>query len=311
MRNLKRVCAISAVLGGLTVSLAFAQAPAFDAVSIKVVKLSSHPTFGNWGGPGTKDPGRLHLCCVGMFSLVMRAFDVELDQISGPAWIMDNSGPNLYQLDATMPASTTKAQLQVMLQNLLRDRFHMQFHREKRNYPGYELIIAEGGAKLKESKPGPQTASSDISQPPKRAADGTLVLPPGPQLFTSLGAGVIIVQAQEKPLDEFVKGLGRIVAQSLGENPNDFESPKPRVIDNTGLTGLYDFTLRFACEACQFAAVNGGFPAAAIPMDGSTSDVPSIFVALPRQLGLKLIKTRDIALDVIAIDHIDKSPTRN
>src|SRR5215813_10271544 len=155
MEHIMRAFVVSVVLACLTVVIASGQQPVFDAASIRVVKLSSHPTFGNWGGPGTKDPGRIHFCCVGMFSLVMRAFDVELDQISGPSWIMDNMGPNLYQLDATMPATTTKAQLQVMLQNLLRERFHLQIHREKRNFPGYELVVADGGPKLKESRPDP------------------------------------------------------------------------------------------------------------------------------------------------------------
>ena len=56
----------------------------------------------------------------------MRAYDVELDQIIGPAWIMENMGPNLYQADATMPPNTTKAEYQLMMQQLLRERFHLQ-----------------------------------------------------------------------------------------------------------------------------------------------------------------------------------------
>src|SRR5579862_5487272 len=88
----------TAILGWLTAIALLGQEPAFDAVSVKVVKLASHPVFGNSGGPGTSDPGRVHLCCVGMFSLVMRAYDVELDQISGPSWIMDNMGPTFIRL---------------------------------------------------------------------------------------------------------------------------------------------------------------------------------------------------------------------
>jgi uncharacterized protein (TIGR03435 family) len=67
------------------------QNPVFDAVSVRLVDLSSHPAFTNCGGPGTGEPGRIHLCCIGMFSLLMRAFDVDLDQINGPSWIMDNN----------------------------------------------------------------------------------------------------------------------------------------------------------------------------------------------------------------------------
>jgi uncharacterized protein (TIGR03435 family) len=158
----------TAMLGCLSAVAMLGQKPAFDAVSIKVVKLASHPVFGNTGGPGTSDPGRVHLCCVGMFSLVMRAYDVEPDQISGPSWIMDNMGPNLYQIDATMPANTTRAEFQVMMRNLLEERFHIEVHRERHNFPGYELVVADGGPKLKESNPDPNFADSDSSQMPKR-----------------------------------------------------------------------------------------------------------------------------------------------
>src|SRR5277367_3257067 len=151
MRALTRAVA----LGSLTIAGSRGQQPTFDAASVKAVDLRAHPTFGNSGGPGTADPGRIHLCCVGMFSLLMRAYAVEIDQIVGPSWIMENMGPNLYQIDATMPAETTKVQLQFMMQNLLIERFHLKVHRETRNFAGYELVVAKGGPKLKESSSDP------------------------------------------------------------------------------------------------------------------------------------------------------------
>lgn len=300
----------TAMLGLLSAVAMLGQKPAFDAVSVKVVKLASHPLFGNTGGPGTSDPGRVHLCCVGMFSLMMRAYDVELDQISGPSWIMDNMGPNLYQIDATMPANTTRAEFQVMMRNLLEERFHIEVHRERHNFPGYELVAADGGPKLKESNPDPNFADPDSSQMPKRNADGALALPPGPRMFTSLGRGMVIVQSQEKPINDLVKILGRLIAQSLGEDANDFASPKPRVVDKTGLTGNYDFTLRFSCESCQFGAANGMFSGPPTRTD-APDGVPNIFVALQKQLGLKLVKIKEIPLDIIVVDHVDKTPTAN
>lgn len=119
----------------LLAPLCSAQATVFDAVSVKVVDLASHPAFGNSGGPGTGDPGRIHLCCVGMFALLMRAYGVDVDQIAGPSWILENMGPNLYQVDATMPPGTTKAQYQLMMQNLLAERFHLAMHRDTRSFP--------------------------------------------------------------------------------------------------------------------------------------------------------------------------------
>jgi len=202
---------------------------------------------------------------------------------------MDNMGPVLYGVDATMPATTTRAEFQLMMQNLLEKRFHLQAHRERRNFPGYALMIAEGGPKIKESKRG--------------AA--------GPQMLTSLGWGVMTVQSRQKPLSDLVQAMGRMINQSLGEHPNDYESPKARVIDRTGLAGIYDFTLRFSCELCQFAATNGAVaPPAPQPAD-SPGGEPSIFTALQKQLGLKLVKIRDVPLDVIVIDQADKIPTAN
>jgi uncharacterized protein (TIGR03435 family) len=45
------------------------------------------------------------------------------------------AGQTLYDIDATMPPGTTKEQFQEMLQNLLVERFHLEFHRERRNFP--------------------------------------------------------------------------------------------------------------------------------------------------------------------------------
>jgi uncharacterized protein (TIGR03435 family) len=305
-----RAFARAALLCCLTAVMALAQQPAFDAASVKVVNLASHPVFGDKGGPGTDDPGRVHFCCVGMYSLLMRAYDVEVDRIVAPSWVMENVGPNLYQVDATMAPGTTKAQYQAMMQRLLRERFHLQIHREKRNFPGYELVIAEGGPKLKESAPDPNGVALGVGNFPKRDAAGMFVLPPGPQMYTSLGWEVITVQARQKPIGDLVKVMGRMINQSLGENPNDWASPKSRVTDRTGLTGTYDFTLRFACELCQFAAANGAMPAIP-PGGGSVTSEPSIFVALQKQLGLKLNKIKDIPLDMIVVDRVEKVPTPN
>jgi len=77
-----------------------------------------------------------------------------------------------------------------------------------------------------------------------------------------------------------------------------FDSPKPRVLDKTGLTRTYDFTLRFSCEACQFAVTNGSVALPAASTDStSASGFSNLFLALPKQLGLKLVKVKDITLD--------------
>lgn len=214
-----------------------------------------------------------------------------------------------------MRPGTTKAQFQSMMQNLLAQRFHLEAHRQTRNFPGYELVIAKGGPKFKESADQAQAEIPGAPEAPKRGADGRIVLPPGPQMLTSLGGGMVRVQVQQKPIADLVKGMGRLIADSMGESPGDFASPKPRVIDKTDLTSVYDFTLEFACEGCAslsgIVSVNGGAPAPAAPADTSGATLPNIFGALEKQLGLRLERTKNIPLDVIVIDHADKIPTAN
>jgi uncharacterized protein (TIGR03435 family) len=220
---------------------------------------------------------------------------------------MENFGPNLYVVDATMPPDTSKAQYRLMLQQLLKERFHLEVHREKRNFPGYELVAAEGGPKLKESKPDPNVP---VEEPNVNAA-GKLVLTKGPQMITSLGWGFITVQVQQKPIGDVAKEMGWMINKSLGENANDYASPKARVLDRTGLNSTYDFTLRFSCELCQFAVANGAVMPATPPPADSPGGEPSIFRAVQKQLGLKLNKVKDIPLDLIVVDRVENMPAEN
>ena len=78
--------------------------------------------------------------------------------------------------------------------------------------------------------------------------------------------------------------------------------PAPHVIDKTGLTGAFDFTLEFAGTVFPANSPEG------IPADDSRG--PTLFVALEKQLGLKL-ENGKAALDVLVIDHVGQVPTEN
>ena len=62
-------------------------------------------------------------------------------------WIQNES----FQIEAVTddPTHTTLADLREMLRNVLADRFKLQFHREQKQVPGYSIVIAEGGSKMK------------------------------------------------------------------------------------------------------------------------------------------------------------------
>lgn len=247
---------------------------------MKVVDPATRPKAGHSGGPGTADPGRIHSCCDAMISLLTKAYGVQSDRISGPAWISDFMGPTRYAVDALMPADTTKTQFQLMFQSLLMDRFHLKIHHETRSFPGYELGVAKGGPKFQEEPSGPGIAGE------------------APAMKSMEGPGIIRIQSRAESISALATELGSAITQALGADPADLEVPKARVIDKTGLTGRYSYTLEFACEGCR-----GREPL--------VSDLPNIFIAMERQLGLKLQKTQSVPLDVVVVDHLDKIPTGN
>jgi len=291
------------VVGLLTAVVCLAQQPAFDAASVKMVDVMGRDPIRHGGGPGTSDPGRIHYSKLSMTALLSQAYDVEVDRISGPAWMRDFMGPNLYIIDATMPANTTKEQLRLMLQNLLAERFHLGVHHETRDFPGYNLVVAKDGPKLKESKPDPNGVLPDIPR-------GN-----GP------GIGTARLRLHGRPISALVRALATAIPQALGgEGLEDYSMPRARVTDKTGLIGTYDFTLEYACEGCRgmsaamanlpvFAGrAHEDSPPASEPMG---SGLPTIFVAIEKQLGLKLEKTPGVPLDVIVVDRVDKVPTEN
>ena len=81
-------------------------------------------------------------------NLIMSAYRLNEDQlIGGPGW-MNSAG---WDIDAKFPVGAGRAQIPEMMQALLAERFHLVCHRETRILPVYNLVVARGGSKLKES----------------------------------------------------------------------------------------------------------------------------------------------------------------
>ena len=87
------------------------------------------------------------------------------------------------------------------------------------------------------------------------------------------------------------------------------------MVDRTELNGKYTFILEYDCPACAPLA-----PKLPVGPDGDSSpaDAPSdsggfpdIFAAVQKQLGLRLVKTADFAMNVIVVETLDKTPTEN
>jgi uncharacterized protein (TIGR03435 family) len=220
----------------------------------------------NTGGPGTGDPGRIHYPVISLKSLLAQAFDSYSD-IIGPSWL----STQFFQVDATMPTETTKAQFQGMLRNLIKDRFKFDYHINTKEVSGYSLTVGKDGSKMKESAsiPVPET-------------DGVRVTEMTPSLVHMVG--------HQAPMKELADTLGFILRLEQGS-----EAPPVRVMDATGLSSKYDFTLEFSPK----------------PREGEPpGDRPNMFSALQSQLGLKL-DWKKTSVEVLIIERIEKTPSEN
>jgi uncharacterized protein (TIGR03435 family) len=223
---------------------------------------------------------------------------------------------NQYTIVATMPPNTTKEQFQKMLQNMVAERFHVVFHRETRNFPGYALVVDKGGPKLKELTstrvPSPETPLNSRAT----LGAGTDGFPnfPGPCTIALNGrSGEERIKYQERTMAEVASNLGLLIVRSQGKSGLD-GFLQPRVADKTGLTGKYTFILEYYSEgaAAQMANFPGGADSNAAngaPPTPSDPGAVNIFVAIQKQLGLRLDKTVDVPLDMIVVDSVDKVPT--
>jgi uncharacterized protein (TIGR03435 family) len=274
---------------------------AFEAASVKPAgpPVSNEVNGAMHGGPGTTDPGRISIHRATLSDLLARAYGVQRDQISGPAWIEDRE-TYVYRIDATMAPNITREQFQLMFQNLLAERFHVRLHHETKSRQGYELVVASGGPKLKEWTPDPNAVAADG----KPAVDGRGFLklganaPMGFVMPSGGSYGPIRFTFRQK-MAEFCRGLGAEINMSKGVS---IKGVQPRVVDKTGLTATYEFTLEFAGS---FTGTESA-PAAADP-----AGAPDIFTAVEKQLGLKLVKVPDISVDTLIVDSADKVPTGN
>lgn len=284
--------------------------PAFEVASVKV---AGRPMFGvdyqRRGGPGTDDPGQFTYPQAPLSGLLAVAYGVRPDQISGPDWL----NTERYDVVAKVPPNATKDQFDLMLQDLLAKRFHVVLHHETKDFPVYWLVVVNGGPKMKPAPPD----SGALAAAPAGAAgwlgtdkNGFPVLPPGRAHIFSSSNGLVrgtcrMTMAELAAILGFEVNLSNGVGMGLGGRGAGI----PRVIDKTGLSGKFDFTLEFGFGTAPAVSIGDEPPVANAASDPGRG--PSIFTALEKQLGLKLEGGRTARLDMVVVDHADKVPTPN
>jgi uncharacterized protein (TIGR03435 family) len=206
-------------------------------------------------------------------SLINEAYGTQDFQIIGsPSWL--NS--EMYDMEAKMDGSVSdalqklspaerKLARQKMLQAILVDRMKLIIHRDYKESAVYNLIVERSGAKLHAANPddtypnGFKTGEGEVARGMMQIDDGV-----GSKTMTAQGIGIA-------SLVETLSGLTGRTA-----------------VDKTGLTGKYDFSLKWKPDDSQ-ADTTG----------------PSLFTAIREQLGLKLEPGKSV-VEIIVIDHVER-----
>lgn len=272
-----------------------AEEPRFEVASIRPVTAPARPNGSMTGGPGSGDPERVAFSGVPMIRLLMLAFGIlapNSGELSGPPWI----GSEWYDINAKVPSGATQKQVNLMLRNLLAERFGLKTHRELRGVSGYELTVGKNGPKLRFTSDPTAAPAAATGTPPKRAfdQDGFPAVPQGLSAtqFATVDNGNMRVTGNSQSISDLMQA---VILTSLNDG-------KP-VVDKTGLTGKYAFKMDLALDG-GFRRPNGP------PLTPEDTPGPDIFSALDKYLGLKLQKAQ-ILVDALVIDRLDKVPTAN
>jgi uncharacterized protein (TIGR03435 family) len=173
--------------------------------------------------------------------------------------------------------------LDLMVQALLADRFGLKVHVETRELPVFDLVLDKGGSRL-------QPATPDTSSAAAAAADPHVAPASAPAKPHSQGVSTNINHDQGKmtATDALVSDLAAMLSQRS-------EVDGRMVIDKTGLTGRYDWTL-------EWHPLNLNAP-------DTDATGPSLFSALKSQLGLKLESSKGL-VQIVVVDAAS-SPSPN
>lgn len=217
--------------------------------------------------------------------LIENAYDIRDFQISGgPKWL-DSAKYDIVAKAADSPQKDENTlsesernlfanQNRQRLQSLLASRFNLQCHSTTKEGTVYALVLAKNGPKLQAAPPGQE-----------RSPNRGMRMRPG----------------QLDGQSATISFLARALSGQLGRT----------VVDKTGLTGLYNFTLQWTPDQQQAQMFKGPGagpegPDGAPPPDASG---PSIFTAVQEQLGLKLESAKG-SVEILVIDHVEP-PSEN
>ena len=263
----------------------------FEVATIKPSDPNAKP-----GGSGIRG-GQIDLRGVPLKYLIAFAWDLNPNDsemlVGAPKWLDSDKIDILAKVSSEALTNAGPARppidiedLRAMLQALLIERFQMKVHKEDRPVTAYTLIAVN--PKLKKADPLSRTKCTEGPGPDgkdPRTASPVLNRLITCQNMTTTQMGV-----------EFQRQASGFIY-----------SP---VLDKTGLTGSWDFTLSFSSADLVKGSASGSGDASATGTTSEPNGALSFFDAVNKQLGLKLEKEKR-PVPVLVIDHIEEKPTEN
>jgi uncharacterized protein (TIGR03435 family) len=261
--------------------------------------------------PGTRGsqrftPGRVDLVAQSLRNLLLTAFNIDVPRLSGPSWLLDVR----VDVQATAPGSTP-AQVREMLRTLLIERFGLVTHTERRPFEVYELTVGSGGITMREVEAVDElTKKFQSDATTGRQIDTTVETIDGPirDMLITLGNRRVTARSMyERTFPDGRRVLLKATRMSMPELATTlmFSVGGERVIDRTGLTGLYQFTIELPNDP-------GRLPPGLITNAQGQSLEPAGLSAVKavESLGLKLERRR-VDFDVVVVDRIERTPKEN
>ena len=308
------VCVVVAL--GIGHTNAFAQATTTAAAPVRFEVASVKPSdpnassgiFGSIPSMRPQGAGGISVSNMPLRLLVRMAYSglQDFQIVGGPSWQMSSK----FDITAKAPEGTTKGtqDLLPMMKTLLVDRFKLKTHTETRELPTYALMVARSDGKLgPDIKPSSSDCSNAAAEAQKRAED--IAKGGGAALLSMMAKGETIpctIMPAINPSNptggfgmrgngQAMTGLTQFLTQVTGR----------MVHDKTGLTGLYDFELRFDPQVLMAMLPQLGLnvPSAATA-NLPPSDSPALLTALQEQLGLKLDSQKG-PVEVLVIDSAE------
>lgn len=253
---------------------AFCQSPEdssrFDSADVHASPASKNPTMRG----GALRGGRYEVRTATMVDLISMAYRMESDKVlGGPNWL----DWDRFDILAKAPQATAQPSLDGMLRNLLADRFKLVVHKDTKPMPAFALTAGKGKPKMKEADKEPAkdaggSAPQGCRGVPQNSAPGTVS-------YQVLSCHNMTMQ----DVAGVLQGIGR-----------GSYLPDP-VVDKTGLSGTWDFELKWTQRNRLAQAGPDGI---------------SLFDAVEKQLGLKL-EAQKIPLPVLIVDSVNQQPTPN